>query len=92
MPKPVPCDKTPPPTTYPKPREVYLQSGTDIAEQGVGYGDAYVRGKDFYTDREDKHDLFWSACGKQYKAALERWEANETARKAAVTAAKALQD
>jgi len=89
-PKPKKCDATPPPTEYPKPRGVTLKSGTDIADQGVAYGDAYTRGKDFYKDREDKHGLFWSACDKEYTAALERWEANEAARKAAIMAAKAL--
>lgn len=91
-PKPKQCDKTPPPTDYPVPRGVHLRSGTDIADQGVAYGDAYTRGKDFHTDREDKHDVFWSACDKEYAAALERWEANEAARLAAVTAARKLLD
>lgn len=67
-------------------------SGTDIAEQGVAYGDAYKRGKDFYTDREDKHAVYWSACDKQYEAEVDRWEAGEAARLAAIEAVRKLSD
>lgn len=89
--KPRPCDPTPKATAYPEPRGVALVSGVDIAEQGVAYGDAYKRGRDFHTDREDKHALYWSACRKQFEAEVERWEAGETARAAAIAAVRDLE-
>jgi len=88
--KPKACDRTPQATLYPKPRAVHLRSGTDIAEQGIKYGEAYERGRDFHNDREAMHDLHWSACDKQHEAAVERWEADEAARKAALEAARKL--
>ena len=90
--KPKPCEKPPTDSQYPTPRGVHLKSGTDIAEQGSAYGDAYERGRDHHADREDTHEIYWTACEKQYEADLERWETNEATRKAAIAAAKKLSE